>query len=92
MRAIWKYHARLERAWELIPEEQRLALVHAGKRIQAYAEKQKIESWSFSETDGSVLGQQVSPLDRVGLYVPGQGCLPIIGADECHSGEGGWRA
>ncbi|MCB1867176.1 MAG: histidinol dehydrogenase [Gammaproteobacteria bacterium] len=64
-------HARLERAWELIPEEQRLALVHAGKRIQAYAEKQKIESWSFSEADGSVLGQQVSPLDRVGLYVPG---------------------
>ena len=62
---------RLQQALENIPADQRLALETAETRIRVYAEHQKIESWQFTETDGTVLGQQVTPLDRVGLYVPG---------------------
>ncbi|MGB5496887.1 MAG: histidinol dehydrogenase, partial [Sedimenticolaceae bacterium] len=40
-------------------------------RVRAYAERQKMEGWTYSEPDGTLLGQQVTPLDRVGLYVPG---------------------
>jgi len=47
------------------------ALNVAAERIRAYAEHQKMESWRFQEADGTILGQQVTPLDRVGLYVPG---------------------
>ena len=63
--------ARLEQAWETIPATQRDALRHAAARVRAYAERQKIEGWTYTEPDGTVLGQQVTPLDRVGLYVPG---------------------
>ena len=63
--------ARLEQAWNAIPESWREALRHSAGRIRAYAERQKMESWSFTESDGTLLGQQVTPLDRVGLYVPG---------------------
>ena len=63
--------ARLEQAWQGIPAEQREALRMAAERIRAYAEHQKLESWSYQEADGTLLGQQVMPLDRVGLYVPG---------------------
>jgi len=62
---------RLERAYNSIPLKQREALEYAAKRIQAYAEHQKMDSWSYTEEDGTLLGQQVTPLDRVGLYVPG---------------------
>ena len=62
---------QLERAWQGIPPEQRQALQHAAGRILAYAERQRMESWSYTEEDGTLLGQQVTPLDRVGLYVPG---------------------
>jgi len=62
---------RLEQAWNAIPESWREALRHSVERIRAYAERQKMESWSFAEPDGTLLGQQVTPLDRVGLYVPG---------------------
>lgn len=62
---------RLRRALTAIPAEQRAALETAAARIRAYAERQKQESWTFTEADGTVLGQQVTPLDRVGLYVPG---------------------
>lgn len=62
---------RLERAWHAIPPAQREALDHAAARVRAYAERQKLEGWSFTEADGTLLGQQVTPLDRVGLYVPG---------------------
>jgi histidinol dehydrogenase len=62
---------RLEQAWQAIPQPQRVALEQAAARIRAYAERQKMESWSFTEEDGTLLGQQVTPLDRVGLYVPG---------------------
>lgn len=47
------------------------ALEQAAERIRAYHEKQKMASWSYTEADGTMLGQQVTPLDRVGLYVPG---------------------
>jgi histidinol dehydrogenase len=62
---------RLEQAWNTIPSEQRSALRKSSERIRAYAEKQKVSDWSFNEFDGTMLGQQVTPLDRVGLYVPG---------------------
>ncbi|RNE93420.1 histidinol dehydrogenase [Marichromatium sp. AB32] len=63
--------ARLATAWERIPAAQREALEQAAARIRAYAEHQSVESWSFEEADGTLLGQQVTPLDRAGLYVPG---------------------
>ncbi len=53
------------------------ALQTAADRIRLYAEKQKLQSWSFTDADGSLLGQQVTPMDRVGLYVPGgKACYP----------------
>ncbi len=63
--------ADLEISATAISAERRAALETATTRIRAYAERQKLESWHFTETDGTVLGQQVTPLDRVGLYVPG---------------------
>lgn len=62
---------RLQQALENISTEQREALEKAAERVKRYAEHQKLESWSYTEADGTVLGQQVSPLDRAGLYVPG---------------------
>ncbi|MCP3671081.1 MAG: histidinol dehydrogenase [Gammaproteobacteria bacterium] len=62
---------RLEQAWNSLPEEKKTALQHAAERIRSYAQRQKMESWNYTEDDGTVLGQQVTPLDRVGLYVPG---------------------
>jgi len=62
---------RLEAAFEGVPAEQREALRHAAERIRLYHERQKPESWQYSEPDGTVLGQKVTPLDRVGIYVPG---------------------
>jgi histidinol dehydrogenase len=63
--------ARLAAALERIPAEQREALETAAARIRAYAEHQKVAEWSYRESDGTLLGQKVTPLDRVGLYVPG---------------------
>ena len=62
---------RLKQAWETVGPEQQQALEHAAKRIRAYAERQMLASWSYTEEDETLLGQQVTPLDRVGLYVPG---------------------
>ena len=62
---------RLEQALNQITNEKRAALEAAASRIKSYAEHQKIESWSYTEADGTVLGQQVTALDRAGLYVPG---------------------
>ncbi len=63
--------ARLQHSLDAIEPAQRDALQQAAQRIRAYAERQKMESWSYTEADGTVLGQQVTPMDRVGLYVPG---------------------
>ena len=62
---------RLEQAWNAISAEQRQALQHAANRVRAYAEHQRLASWDYREEDGTLLGQKVTPLDRVGLYVPG---------------------
>lgn len=61
----------LQHALDTLPEAQRLALETAAQRIRQYHEHQRGKSWSYTEEDGTVLGQQVTPLDRVGLYVPG---------------------
>ncbi len=63
--------AELRAALEGLPAAQRAALEQAAQRVTAYHEKQRMESWSYTEPDGTLLGQQVTALDRVGLYVPG---------------------
>ena len=63
--------AKLQQALAGIPAQQHEALQRAAARVRAYAEHQKMQSWSYTEADGTVLGQQVTPLDRAGLYVPG---------------------
>ncbi|KSW26307.1 MULTISPECIES: histidinol dehydrogenase [unclassified Pseudomonas] len=62
---------RLELALTRITPAQREALETAAERVRSYHEKQKQDSWRYTEADGTVLGQQVTPLDRAGLYVPG---------------------
>ncbi len=62
---------RLQKAWNAINDEQRTALQTAADRITSYAEHQKQQDWSYEEADGTLLGQQITALDRVGLYVPG---------------------
>jgi len=62
---------RLEQAWNNLPLEQQEALQISVQRISRYAERQTMESWSFTEEDGTLLGQKITALDRVGLYVPG---------------------
>jgi len=61
----------LKKAWDGLPAESAEALQKAADRIRRYAEHQKMESWRYTESDGTVLGQQVTPLDKVGIYVPG---------------------
>ncbi len=63
--------ARLQAALEGLPVDLRTALNSAAERVRAYHERQLQHSWTYTEADGTVLGQQVTALDRVGLYVPG---------------------
>ena len=66
--------AELKAAFDAIPADQRGALQAAAKRVRSYHEAQKKangESWSYRDDDGTLLGQKVTPLDRVGIYVPG---------------------
>ncbi|MGL4605315.1 MAG: histidinol dehydrogenase [Iodobacter sp.] len=63
--------AELKAAFERLPDQQRDALVAAAERVRKYHEHQKMASWQYTEADGTVLGQQVTALDRVGIYVPG---------------------
>ena len=63
--------ARLKQALESLSGEQRKALEKAAERIRSYHEKQVQQSWHYQDEDGTLLGQQVLPLDRAGLYVPG---------------------
>ena len=58
-------------AWRSLPADLRATLEAAAARIRAYAEKQKIEEFTFDDEHGNKLGQRVTPLDRVGIYVPG---------------------
>ncbi len=63
--------AELRAAFDGLPVEQRNALEQAAQRITAYHQKQLQASWSYTEEDGTLLGQQITPIERVGLYVPG---------------------
>jgi len=63
--------AQLQAALDQLPADTRQALEAAAERVRRYHEKQVQESWTYTEDDGTVLGQQITPLDRVGLYVPG---------------------
>lgn len=63
--------AELQRALDGLPATQRAALETAAARVRAYHERQLAQSWSYTEEDGTRLGQQVTPLERVGIYVPG---------------------
>jgi histidinol dehydrogenase len=75
MSALEVPQAELEAALEGLAPKRRAALEAAAARVRAYHEKQKIEcgthSWQYTEADGTMLGQKVTPLDRVGIYVPG---------------------
>ena len=63
--------AQLKQAYESLSEQEKFALTTAAERVRRYHEKQKQESWSYTEADGTILGQQIRALDRVGIYVPG---------------------
>ncbi len=74
MDALELTQAELKAAFDMIPVAQREALQAAARRVRSYHEAQKKangESWSYRDEDGSLLGQKVTPLDRVGIYVPG---------------------
>ncbi|HMU87083.1 MAG TPA: histidinol dehydrogenase [Agitococcus sp.] len=62
---------QLSTAYHNLNEQQRNALASAAERIRYYHGKQKQDSWQYQEVDGTMLGQQITPLDRVGIYVPG---------------------
>jgi histidinol dehydrogenase len=61
----------LDRALAGLPAVRRGALEQAAARIRGYHERQPLVSWQYTESDGTTLGQKVTPLDRVGVYVPG---------------------
>lgn len=63
--------AQLQQALNGLPQATRAALEAAAARVRSYHEKQKQDSWSYTEANGTMLGQKVTPLDRVGIYVPG---------------------
>ena len=63
--------AEMRDAFAALPERVRGALQTAASRIRAFHERQKLESWSYRDADGSEFGQRVTALDRVGIYVPG---------------------
>lgn len=74
MAALELSQIELRTAFDSIPAQQRQALQAAAARVRRYHEAQKKacgESWSYHDEDGSLLGQKVTPLDRVGIYVPG---------------------
>ncbi|MGH8832938.1 MAG: histidinol dehydrogenase [Polaromonas sp.] len=74
MSALELTQAELKAAFDAIPAAQRGALQAAARRVRTYHEAQKKangESWSYRDEDGTLLGQKVTPLDRVGIYVPG---------------------
>tara|TARA_Y100000385_G_scaffold270764_1_gene310109 strand:- start:4787 stop:6085 length:1299 start_codon:yes stop_codon:yes gene_type:complete len=62
---------RLKQSFDNLDEEQKKALSVAADRIRSYHQKQTQESWTYTEEDGTVLGQKIIPLERAGLYVPG---------------------
>ncbi len=74
MAALELTQAELKAAFDSLPEVQQQALQAAAARVRSYHEAQKNasgESWTYRDADGTFLGQKVTPLDRVGIYVPG---------------------
>ncbi|HWT28442.1 MAG TPA: histidinol dehydrogenase, partial [Methylophilaceae bacterium] len=71
MAALELSQQELKAALDSLPADQRKALREAADRVRSYHEKQLMSSWTYTEDDGTLLGQQVTSLDRVGLYVPG---------------------
>ena len=74
MSALELTQPELKAAFDGLPAEQRDALQAAAARVRSYHEAQKKasgESWTYRDADGTLLGQKVTPLDRVGIYVPG---------------------
>jgi histidinol dehydrogenase len=62
---------RIKQSFDNLDQAQKTALSIAADRIRSYHQKQIQESWQYSEDDGTVLGQKITPLERAGLYVPG---------------------
>ena len=62
---------RLQQALDNIPGDQRAALEVSIKRVREFHQRQGSESWTYTDDTGTLLGQKVTPLDRVGIYVPG---------------------
>ncbi len=74
LKALELTQAELKAAFDSLPAAQRSALEAASRRVRSYHEAQKKasgESWTYRDEDGTLLGQKVTPLDRVGIYVPG---------------------
>ena len=61
----------LEKSFNDLSDKQKNAITIAAQRVKSYHLKQKQQTWSYTEEDGTMLGQKITPLDRVGLYVPG---------------------
>lgn len=61
----------LQRSLAALPSPQRIALEQAAERVRSYHDKQQLSSWQYTDSEDTLLGQKVTPLDRVGLYVPG---------------------
>jgi len=64
-------HEELEKSFNNLNDKQKNAITIAAERIKAFHLKQNQQTWSYTEEDGTLLGQKITPLDRVGLYVPG---------------------
>lgn len=74
LKALELTQVELRAAFDSLPAAQREALQAAARRVRSYHEAQKRasgESWTYRDEDGTLLGQKVTPLDRVGIYVPG---------------------
>ena len=63
--------ATLKEAFDTLDEQEKTALKTAADRVKTYHQKQKQDTWTYTEDNGTMLGQKITPLDRVGLYVPG---------------------
>ena len=61
----------LKKAFDSLAEKEKIALQSAADRVRDYHQKQKQDTWTYTEDNGTLLGQKITPLDRVGLYVPG---------------------
>ncbi|SEF94159.1 histidinol dehydrogenase [Nitrosomonas ureae] len=61
----------LQQSLTALPSNQRTALEQAAERVRSYHERQLMHSWQYTDSEGTLLGQKITPLDRAGLYVPG---------------------